>query len=99
MVEKRTPGAGARRAWKLTSGSSAAGGRLLRRLERVLGPALLLADALALVRGARRGLGHDDVLVGRARDGAADQDAVVVGEDAEQLQVLDGDLLVAHLAG
>src|SRR5690606_5713983 len=76
---------------------SAAGSRLLRRLERVLGADLLLAHALALVLGARRRLGHDDVAVLGAGDGAADQDAVLLLEDPEDLEVLHGDGLVAHV--
>src|SRR4051812_44523320 len=99
-----TPGAGVRRAsryhvvgWKRALPATRGG--LLGRLERVLRADLFLADALALVLAARRGLGDHDVLVGTARHRAADEDAVLVGEDAEQLEVLNGDLLVAHLAG
>src|SRR5688572_17612364 len=72
---------------------------LLRSLERVLRTYFLFADAFALVGGARRGLRHDDVLVRRARDGAADEDAAVFFENAEELKVLLRDLLVAHLTG
>src|ERR1700733_14678807 len=78
---------------------SATRGGFLRRLERVLRADLFLANALTLVRRARGGLGHDDVLVRRAGHRAADEDAVVVGQDLEQLEVLRRDALVAHLAG
>src|SRR4029079_12801429 len=80
-----------------TNRLAATGCSLLRRLERVLRANLFLADALALVRGTRRRLGDDDVLVLRTGDRAAHEDAVLVREDLEQLEVLDRDLLVTHL--
>src|SRR6476661_4889461 len=71
---------------------------LLRRLQRVLRTHLFLTLTLTLVRRTGRRLGDDDVLVVRAGDGTAHEDAVLVGEDLEQLGVLDGLLLVAQLA-
>src|SRR6185295_11399881 len=83
----------ARRAMRLASR-----GGLLRSLERVLRANLFLADALAPVDRAGGRVGHDDVIVRGAGDRAADEDDVVLGQDAQQLQVLDRDLLGAHLA-
>jgi len=42
-------------------------------------------------------VGHDDVVVGRTWNGAANQDAVLFGQDPEQLEILDRLALVAHL--
>src|SRR5262245_57573735 len=78
---------------------AAAGSRLLGRLERVLRANLFLANTLALVRGASRGVGDHDVVVGRAGYRAADEDDVLISQDPEQLEVLDRDLHVAHLPG
>jgi hypothetical protein len=42
---------------------------------------------------------HDQERIARARNGALDQDQVALGVDAHHGQLLDGDLLVAHVPG
>src|SRR5262249_52486301 len=53
---------------------------------------------LALVGGLLDPLLHEHVAVGGAGDVAADEEDVLVGEDVEELEVLDGLPLVAHVA-